>query len=150
MEGLGGAQFALPGAVERLRSQRSDQEPPLVLSAVDPAQPFGAALPWPAQAWGRSDSRRPQRVAGAYVVQIAGEPILYLERGGRALQTLVPASDSRLEPALRTLVEQVRAGRIKRIGLEKVDGEHALTSSLAGLLLALGFHEGPRRMTIGA
>jgi ATP-dependent Lhr-like helicase len=144
VEGLGGAQFALPGAVERLRSHRSGEEPPLVLSAVDPAQPFGAALPWPAR------ERRPQRVAGAYVVILAGEPILYLERGGRALQTLVAAGDERLEPALRALVDQVRAGRIKRLGLEKVDGEPALTSSVARLLLALGFHEGPRRMTLGA
>jgi ATP-dependent Lhr-like helicase len=150
VEGLGGAQFALPGAVERLRSQRSAEEPPLVLSAVDPAQPFGAALPWPAQPRERSDSRRPQRVAGAYVVLIAGEPILYLERGGRALQTLVAAGDPRLEPALRELVDQVRAGRIKRLGLEKVDGDSALTSPLASLLLVLGFHEGPRRMTLGA
>jgi ATP-dependent Lhr-like helicase len=84
------------------------------------------------------------------VVVIAGEPILYLERGGRALQTLVPGADPRLEPALRALVDQVRAGRIKRLGLEKVDGETALTSSLASVLLALGFHEGPRRMTLGA
>jgi ATP-dependent Lhr-like helicase len=150
VEGLGGAQFALPGAVERLRSQRSDQETPLVLSAVDPAQPFGAALPWPAQTRERSDSRRPQRVAGAYVVMIVGEPVLYLERAGRALQTLVPRGDPRLEPALRALIGEVRAGRIKRVGLEKVDGEHALVSCLADLLLALGFHEGPRRMTLGA
>ena len=48
IEGLGGAQFALPGAVERLRSQRSDEQaPPIVLAATDPAQPYGAALPWP-------------------------------------------------------------------------------------------------------
>jgi ATP-dependent Lhr-like helicase len=143
VEGLGGAQFALPGAVERLRSQRSGDEPPLVLSAVDPAQAYGAALPWPAD-------RKATRSAGAYVVLGDGEPILYLERGGRALQTLVSADDPRIEAALVALVEQVRAGRIKRLALERVDGEFALTSALAPVLVALGFQEGPRRMTLSA
>jgi ATP-dependent Lhr-like helicase len=114
------------------------------LSAVDPAQPFGAALPWP------NRERRPQRVAGAYVVLTRGEPILYLERGGRALQTLVAPDDPRLEPALVALVGQVREGRIKRLALEKVDGDSALTTPLGGLLVALGFQEGPRRMTLSA
>jgi ATP-dependent Lhr-like helicase len=144
VEGLGGAQFALPGAVERLRSQRADDEKPVVLSAVDPAQPFGAAVPWPTR------ERRPQRVAGAYVVVTGGEPILYLERGGRALQTLVAADDPRLEPALAALVDQVREGRIKRLAIEKVDGDSALTAPVASLLVALGFQEGPRRMTLSA
>ena len=94
------------------------RSPPLVLAAVDPAQPYGAALPWP-----RLEGRRPARVAGAYVVIVGGEPILYLERGGRALQTLVERDDARLDPALTALVEQVRAGAIKRLALEKVDGK---------------------------
>src|SRR5207248_7336175 len=66
VEGLGGAQFALPGAVERLRGLPDADATPLVLSAIDPAQPYGAALSWPAP--GRDGSRRPARVAGAYVV----------------------------------------------------------------------------------
>jgi len=149
VEGLGGAQFALAGAVERLRDcgrERSAGEPPLVLSAVDPAQPYGAALSWPS----RSEGRSPARTVGAYVVSTGGEPIVYLERGGRALQTLVPASDERLAPALGALVEQVRTGRIKRLALEKVDGGSALTSPLGPLLLELGFQEGPRRLTLSA
>jgi ATP-dependent Lhr-like helicase len=148
VEGLGGAQFALPGAVERLRSQSSENERPLVLSAVDPAQPYGAALRWPAGA--ATDARRPTRTAGAYVVLSGGEPILYLERGGRGLQTMVAADDSRIEPALMALVDHVRAGRIKRLALERVDGEPALSSPLARALVALGFQEGPRRMTLSA
>jgi len=145
VEGLGGAQFALPGAVERLRSlPDADAQEPAVLAAVDPAQPYGAALAWPAS------DRRPQRVAGAYVVLSGGEAILYLERGGRGLQTLVPADDERLQPALEELVEQVRAGRIKRLALEKVDGAPAMGSPLAPLLHALGFQEGPRRLTLSA
>jgi ATP-dependent Lhr-like helicase len=152
LEGLGGAQFALPGAVERLRARPSSDEPPppLVLAAVDPAQPYGAALPWPEREGEPGSGRRPTRTAGAYVALSAGDPVLYLERGGRALQTLVGAGDPRLQPALEALVEHVRTGRIKRLGLERVDGEPAMTSALAPVLLALGFQEGPRRLTPSA
>jgi ATP-dependent Lhr-like helicase len=148
VESLGGAQFALPGAVERLRGQPEAQAPPLVLAAVDPAQPYGAVLPWPARE--RDDARRPARAPGAYVVLAGGEPVVYLERSGRALQTLVEPGDPRVQPALTALVEQVRAGRIKRLALERVDGESALTSPLGPALLALGFQEGPRRLSLSA
>ncbi len=144
VEGLGGAQFALPGAVERLRAEGDSA--PVVLSAIDPAQAYGAALPWPA----RDGARRPARVPGAYVVLAGGDPIVYLERSGRALQTLVDAEDPRVQPALGALVEQVRAGRIKRLALERVDGEPALGSTAGSMLIALGFQEGPRRLTLSA
>ena len=150
VEGLGGAQFALPGAVERLRAQTGDDEAPTVLAAVDPAQPFGAVLSWPSRSDDAADSRRPARVAGAYVVLAGGEPILYVERGGRGLQTLVGSDDPRVEPALNALVEQVRAGRLRRLALEKVDGESALVSPLGPALVALGFQQGPRRLTLSA
>jgi ATP-dependent Lhr-like helicase len=152
LEGLGGAQFALPGAVERLRARSGDQDDrPLLLAAVDPAQPYGAALPWPkAHDEDAVSGRRPSRTAGAYVVLAGGDPVLYLERGGRALQTLVPAADSRLEPATTVIVEAVRSGRIKRLALEKVDGQPAMSSPLAPTLTALGFQEGPRRLTLSA
>ena len=146
VEGLGGAQFALPGAVERLRGQKDDDALPVVLSAVDPAQPYGAALAWPTT----TESRRVARVPGAYVVLAAGEPIVHLERGGRALQTLVEADDPRLEPALAALVEAVRGGRVKRLALEKVDGASALDSPLGDALVRLGFQQGPRRLTLSA
>jgi len=84
------------------------------------------------------------------VVLAGGDPVLYLDRGGRALQTLIAADDARLESALEALVEQVRAGRIKRLALEKVDGQTAMTSPLAPALTALGFQEGPRRLTLSA
>jgi ATP-dependent helicase Lhr and Lhr-like helicase len=146
VEGLGGAQFALPGAVERLRGVSRDEETPIVLAAVDPAQPYGAALAWPTT----TESRRLARVPGAYVVLAAGEPIVYLERGGRALQTLVGPDDPRLEPALVALVDAVRSGRFKRLALEKVDGAPALDSPLGEALVRLGFQEGPRRLTLSA
>ncbi len=145
VEGLGGAQFALPGAVERLRAL-GENDQVSVLSAVDPAQPYGAALSWPE----REGMRAPARVPGAYVVLAGGEPILYLERAGRALQTLVAADDPRLEPALEALVDQVQRGLLKRLALEKVDGEPAMTSPLGPTLVALGFQEGPRRLTLSA
>jgi ATP-dependent Lhr-like helicase len=75
---------------------------------------------------------------------------VYLERGVRALQTLVRADDVRLEPALGALVDQVRRGQIKRLALEKVDGVSALASPLGPTLIALGFQEGPRRLNLSA
>ena len=148
VEGLGGAQFALPGAVERLRSVEPDKDAALVLSAVDPAQPYGGVLPWPAR--DPETAHRPMRVAGAYVVLTGGEPVLFLERGGRAIQTLVAAGDPRVEPALAAIVEEVRARRIRRVALEQVDGAPAMSSALAPVLIALGFQEGPRRLTLSA
>jgi ATP-dependent Lhr-like helicase len=84
------------------------------------------------------------------VVLSGGDPILYLERSVRALQTLVQADDARLSPALEALVDRVRSGAIKRLALEKVDGEPAMTSALGPALVALGFQEGPRRLTLTA
>ena len=150
VQGLGGAQFALPGAVELLRSlPPGDAESPLVLAAVDPAQPYGAALPWPKRD-GEEGRRGPTRVPGAYVVLAGGEPVLYLERGGKGLLTLVDPDDARLEPALAALADQVRRGAIKRIALEHVDREPALASPLGPRLIALGFREGPRKLTLSA
>jgi ATP-dependent Lhr-like helicase len=151
VEGLGGAQFALPGAVERLRSGRGEpeEEPPVVLAATDPAQPYGAALPWPRRAED-DQRRRPARAAGAHVVLAGAEPVLYLERGGKALQTLVAADDARLGPALEALAAHVATGRIKRLALEKVDGEPVLGSALTEKLIELGFRQGPRKLTLSA
>jgi ATP-dependent helicase Lhr and Lhr-like helicase len=145
VEGLGGAQFALPGAVERLRAQPEDDERAIVLAAVDPAQPYGAALRWPER-----EGRRPARTAGAHVVLSGAEPVLYLERGGRGLQTLVDADDHRVEPALSALADHVRAGRIKRISLERVDGEPVVGSPWEQRLVEVGFRPGPRKLSLSA
>jgi len=148
VEGLGGAQFALPGAVERLRSQKAPEEAePLVLAATDPAQPYGAALPWPRR---EGESRRPSRTPGALVVLAGSEPLLYLERGGRALQTLADADDLRIAPALQALADHATAGRIRRIALEKVDGEPVMGTPWEHALAAVGFRAGPRRLTLSA
>jgi ATP-dependent Lhr-like helicase len=154
IEGMGGAQFALPGAVERLRAgvplgaENGDAPRTLVLAAADPAQPFGAALAWPKREDGE---RRPARVAGAYVVSVRDEPVLYVERGGRGLISLPSDSDSpALEQALVALADAVRSGRVGKLSLERIDGASAIASPLAQALMELGFHSGPRRLTLSA
>jgi len=148
VEGLGGAQFALPGAVERLRELRPRQgaeAEALVLAAADPVQPYGGALPWPARSAGRA-----ARVAGAHVVLLGGEAVLFVERGGRSLLPLRDPDESWLRPALEALVAHVRRREIKRLAVERFDGEPIVTSEIMPLLLEVGFAAGPRRAVLRA
>jgi ATP-dependent Lhr-like helicase len=142
VEGLGGAQFALPGAIERLRAQSDGA--PVVLAATDPAQPYGAALPWPRR---ESETRKPARVGGAFVVLVEHEAALYVERGGKGLLTL---SEAHVRPALKALAEFVLSGRGPRLGIERIDGEPVFGSPLEEALIELGFRQGPRRLTLSA
>ena len=148
VEGLGGAQFALPGAVERLRELRSaDMREPerdaLVLAAADPAQPYGAAIPWP-----RRSGARAARVAGAWVVLLGGEAVLFVERGGRSLVPLREPDPEWLRPALAALVAHVRGGGAKRLAVERFDGAPVVESDVMELLVAAGFLAGPRRAVL--
>ena len=146
VEGLGGAQFALPGAVERLRDRRpadGDEPEPLVLAAADPAQPYGAALPWPKRAGARA-----ARVAGAQVVLLGGEAALFVERGGRTLVPLREPDESWLRPAIAALVEYVRGGGVKRLAVERFDGRPVTESEVMPLLIEAGFLVGPRRAVL--
>jgi ATP-dependent Lhr-like helicase len=145
IEGLGGAQFALPGAVERLRAQRPSDAAPLVLAASDPAQPYGAALPWPGEP---GERRRAQRVAGAFVVLVAAELACYVEAGGRGLQTFV--AGEALSTAFLALAQAVRSGQIRKLEPERVDGEQIIGGPHESLLIELGFRRGPRRLTLSA
>ena len=163
MEGLGGAQFALPGAVERLRALRGDPggEPTtdegvtrgwagraaLVLAAADPANPYGAALPWPRR--GDDDRRAFPRVPGAFVVMREGEAVIYLERGGRTLHTL-PAFDSpgAAQASLTALAGLAERGRLRSLRIERVDGEPVGSSPVASLLTAAGFRAGYRGYSV--
>ena len=147
VEGLGGAQFALGGAVERLRDLRERPEEPdaLVLAAADPAQPYGAALPWPKRAGARA-----ARVAGAFVVLLGGEAVLYVERGGRSLTPLREPDPSWLRPAVDALVGHVRSGRLTRLAVERFDGEPVVESEAMSLLVEAGFLAGPRRAVLRA
>jgi ATP-dependent helicase Lhr and Lhr-like helicase len=144
VEGLGGAQFALAGAVERLRELRSEEEPePLVLAAADPAQPYGAALPWPKRAGARA-----ARVAGAQVVLLGGEAALFVERGGRTLVPLREPDEDWLRPAISALVEHVRSGGAKRLAVERFDGSPVTETEIMPLLVEAGFLAGPRRAVL--
>ena len=148
VEGLGGAQFAPPGAVERLRElralRREDEAPEaLVLAAADPAQPYGAALPWPRRAGARA-----ARVSGAWVVLLDGEAALYVERGGRSLVPLRDPEPGWLRTALTALVAHVRAGGAKRLAVERFDGDPVVETDVLGLLVEAGFLAGPRRAVL--
>ncbi|MDP9387785.1 MAG: DEAD/DEAH box helicase, partial [Actinomycetota bacterium] len=131
--GLGGAQFALPGAVDRLRSGRAEvtgRPGALVLAATDPANPLGVTLPWPTPG--------ARRVAGAFVVLVAGTPSLYVERGGKALVALRPYGAGWEGPAVEALGALVSGGRLARVGVERVDPE------LADALREAGFVPTPK------
>ena len=120
--GLGGAQFALPGAVDRLRSVRDgspDGRPKvIVLAATDPANAYGLSLPWPDALAGR-----PVRVAGAYVVLVDGLASLYVERSGKGLVPLRDFDGSWEEPAIGALEGLLGNGRFKRLAIERFPDE---------------------------
>jgi ATP-dependent helicase Lhr and Lhr-like helicase len=146
VEGLGGAQFALGGAVERLRELRpreGDEPESLVLAAADPAQPYGAALSWPKRAGARA-----ARVAGAFVVLLGGDAVLFVERSGRTLVPLRDPEESWLRPALAALVGHARASGVRRLAVERFDGEPVAESPAMPLLAEAGFVAGPRRAVL--
>ena len=177
VEGLGAAQFATVGAVDRLRAgsggaEEAAQEPDpwavdpapaeagavgpgvgaapqgpagLVLAATDPASPYGAALPWPER-----EGHRAGRKAGALVVLVDGELVLYVERGARTLLTYTD-DESLLGSAAEALAAAVRAGRLGRVTVTRADGEGVLDASapVAQLLEAAGFRATPRGLRAG-
>ena len=141
--GLGAAQFALPGAVDRLRTAREtgdDGLTPVVLAATDPAQPFGATLPWP------ESPGRPARAAGAFVVLLGGEAAVFVERGGRSLASF-PAAHRHAHWA-QGLASLVKDGRLSRLEITKIDGAPAVESPLADVLRTAGFADGYRGLTL--
>jgi ATP-dependent Lhr-like helicase len=213
VEGLGAAQFALPGAVDRMRALAGDlvaaaagdggrssaggggggadddgsfpttgrgqrstifaaggradsgrdewtgrdekagrgggeqAERTVVLAAADPAQPYGAALPWPTRPEDTATSHRPGRKAGAVVVLFAGELVLYVERGGK---TLLSWTDDALvlEPCAAALASAVRDGALGRMTVEKADGGTVYDSPLTAALSSAGFRATPRGLRL--
>jgi ATP-dependent Lhr-like helicase len=146
VEGLGGAQFALSGAVERLRSLPAPDGSYLVLAATDPAQPYGSVLPWPKL----EGNRRPARAPGAYVLMRDGDALVYVERGGRGVLRLAELRGEALGEAMSALAEAAAEGSIPKLGIERVDGEPVIGSGLEEALIAAGFSRGPRRLTAAA
>jgi ATP-dependent Lhr-like helicase len=201
VDGLGAAQFAVPGAVDRLRatsdapSRGSDPpgwaapgpdtgpvRPPvrtaapgaLLLSATDPANPYGAALPWPDRQGGSGGVRaagtqtagtqtaetrtaetrpsaghRPGRKAGALVVLVEGELTVYVERGGATLLSWTEDPE-RLTAAVDALALAVRDGLLGRLTVERADGSAVAGSVLGQILERAGFNPTPRGLRLRA
>jgi ATP-dependent Lhr-like helicase len=152
VDGLGAAQFALAGALERLRAFREPARSPgeretFLLAAADPANPYGAAVAWPRR--GEDDRRPLQRAAGAYVAIVDGAPAIYLERGGGTIQTLPAADDEEIaDAALRALGGLVADRRIRELVVTKVDGGPVGEAPFRERLVAAGFAAGYRGLVL--
>ncbi len=142
VEGYSGAQFAYAGAVDRLRAARHFGDEPVVrvLAAGDPAQPFGALVPWPTP---RSERARPRRSAGARVVLVDGELILFLDGSGRRVWSFPAADESRgdeiLTRAVRALHRLFDDRTRRALRIEEIDAEPAARSALADPFTRAGF-----------
>jgi ATP-dependent helicase Lhr and Lhr-like helicase len=182
VEGLGAAQFALPGAVDRMRSladsitspapaieaasgsqdaapwladlpalaasPRSRTEPSVVvLASADPASAYGAALPWPPRPDETPGGHRPGRKAGALVILVAGQLVLYVERGGKTLLSWT-SDPALLGPATSALADSVRAGALGKLTVERADGAGVYDSPLAHALEEAGFRPTPRGLRL--
>ncbi|MFF7731244.1 ATP-dependent helicase [Streptomyces sp. NPDC008001] len=182
VEGLGAAQFAMDGAVDRLRAastarDRSAGAPAaapgapweapaassaarrsraVVLAAADPANAYGAALPWPEPPAGAT--HKPGRKAGSLVVLLDGALALYMERGGKTLLAwpqqegaeAADADDAGLREAAEALASAARAGALGTVTVERINGASALSSPLGPLLEAAGFHATPKGLRLRA
>jgi ATP-dependent Lhr-like helicase len=167
VEGLGAAQFALPGAVDRLRAladrapvTEADQSAPpapgqhaasvLVLAAADPASAYGGALPWPPRPDETPGGHRPGRKAGALVILADGQLVLYVERGGKTLLSWT-SDPALLDPAAAALAGAVRDGALGRLTVERADGAgvyDVYDSPLARALEGAGFRPTPRGLRV--
>jgi ATP-dependent Lhr-like helicase len=150
VEGQGGAQFALSGAIERLRGLPQTDDEYLVLAATDPAQPYGAALGWPKRGDGQRGGRRPSRTPGAYVLLQAGDPVLYVERGGRGLLRFGQLEGEELAAAIAEIAGAAHDGLVPKLAIERIDGEAVIGSGLEEVLIAAGFSRQPRRLVASA
>lgn len=157
VEGLGAAQFAMDGAVDRLRaaSTTRDRTEPgvdpraLVLAAADPANAYGAALPWPEPPAGAG--HKPGRKAGSLVVLVDGELTLYMERGGKTLLAWpTDPDDPALRAAAAALAAAARAGALGTVTVERTNGASSLTSPLGRTLESAGFLATPRGLRLRA
>ncbi|MCL2803390.1 MAG: DEAD/DEAH box helicase [Micrococcales bacterium] len=121
VEHLGGSQFALPPCPDQLRAS-AESGGVIIVASADPANPYGAALPWTEAAGGH----RPSRTAGALVVLVDGQLSLYLERGGKTALSFGQAET--VSKAALALVQAVKAGRLPTLKVARLDGEDALAA----------------------
>ncbi|WP_419183802.1 Lhr family helicase, partial [Streptomyces albidus (ex Kaewkla and Franco 2022)] len=167
VEGLGAAQFAMDGAIDRLRAVHAAREREThfraaVLAAADPANAYGAALPWPEPPEG--STHKPGRKAGSVVVLVDGELTLYMERGGKTLLAWPgagPAGASEggalgadagtsLTTAAEALARAAQDGALGTVTVERINGTPALSSPVGTLLETTGFHATPRGLRLRA
>jgi ATP-dependent Lhr-like helicase len=163
IEGLGAAQFAIPEAVDRLRSiardlsttstNREGEGPPaFVLAACDPANPYGAALAWPESATDLDIGHRPGRKVGSLVVIRRGELVIYVERGAKSMLGFT-SDESDLLLALKQLVRTeydnsgIRTG-LRNTTIQKFNGQSVLTGTPARLMELAGFVGTPSGMKL--
>ncbi len=157
VEGLGAAQFATGATVDRLRSfsVESDATEPLVaitLAATDPANPYGAALPWPAApvdpdaTEAEKRGHRPGRKAGAIVVLVDGHLAIYLERGGKTVLTF-GVGEAAIVAAAQSLAQSIRRS-LGRVRVERVDGDFVIGTPLGAALVDAGFSTTPQGLRL--
>ncbi|GGH41693.1 ATP-dependent helicase [Microbacterium album] len=148
IERLGAAQFATSPTIDRLRQFAGLPDPaPLrsvVLAATDPANPYGAALPWPALDAVR---HRPGRKAGGLVVLVDGALVLYLERGGRTVLAF-DDDEQHLAAAAAELARVARERRLETLTVEQVNGEFVYGTGAGRALRSAGFVESPKGLTL--
>ncbi|MFR9729211.1 ATP-dependent helicase [Saccharopolyspora sp. MS10] len=151
VEGLGAAQFAVPGAIDRVRASAGPEEAErravVVLAAADPAQPYGAALPWPDPVG--ETRHRPGRKAGALLVLVSGAAVLYVERGGRSLLSFTE-QEQPLRDAADGLARAVREGWLGELAVQRADGSGAWGSRMAEILTDAGFRPTPKGLRLRA
>ncbi|MHC6175402.1 ATP-dependent helicase [Glutamicibacter sp. X7] len=141
VEKLGAAQFSSSATIDRLRNHQLPEDPQrtaqaLVLAATDPANPYGAALPWPASNTGH----RPGRKAGALVGMLDGRLYLYLERGGRTVLTFAEPGAAEVAAVAKELVRVLRGAKVDKIAVATVNGQPVAEHPLGAALLEAGFY----------
>jgi ATP-dependent helicase Lhr and Lhr-like helicase len=157
VESLGGAQFAVASTVDRLRNYLDSVDPErpeyraVLLAAADPANPYGAALPWPARTPEVDGTARPGRKAGALVVLVDGELTWFLERGGRSLLSFTDDPDAN-HAAAAALANLVTGGRAAAILVERINSVPVLgpqvSAAVVSALSDVGFARTPRGLRL--
>jgi ATP-dependent Lhr-like helicase len=151
VDGLGGAQFGLPGAIDRLRAVAGEEAGPgdaVVVAATDPANPYGSVLPWPQREAGEA-GHRAGRKAGASVVLVDGRLLLYIERGGKSVLSYTE-DESELRRAVEALAAAARSGFLGRFRLERADGAALRGTPLEKVFIDTGFRPTYRGLELRA
>ena len=168
IDGLGAAQFSTPAIIDRLRGladspdvtgwpSGTTEPETFVLAACDPANPYGAALPWPQRddADGKATGG-PARSAGALVVLIDGLPIAHLTRGGKTLTTFIESLPDGIDPAevyprlVSALTDMVARGALSPLVVEKCNGSPIHKTDAAAHLRDAGAGITPKGVRISA